>query len=108
MVLKIFMSKTQVGNKTFSVVVSKPTCEMEVPVLDSELNAADPNDVPCFEGTSGYDPALTASLALSSKPSACKQQRWKIQATVADATTGASVEQVQGIAIRVPVQTVCP
>ncbi len=97
----------QIGDKTFSVVVAKPTCEMEVPVLESELNAADPNDVPCIEGSSGFDPVITAGGVLATKPSACKQQRWRIQVTVADAATGASVEQVQGIAIRVPAQTLC-
>lgn len=97
-----------VGDKTFNVAVAKPSCEMEVPVLESELNAADADDVPCFEGSSGYDPAITASGTLTSKPSACKQQRWRIEATVADANTGSSVTQVQGIAIRVPTQVVCP
>ncbi len=98
----------QIGDKTFNVAVAKPTCEMEIPVLESELNAADANDVPCFEGSSGFDPAITAGGVLSSKPSLCKQQRWKIEVTLADATTGANVTHVQGLAMRVPAQVLCP
>jgi competence protein ComGC len=97
-----------VGDKTFSVAVAKPTCEMEIPVLESELDAADANDVPCIEGSSGFDPVITASGALATKPSACKQQRWKIEATFTDANSGAAARQVQGIGIRVPVQVSCP
>ncbi len=98
----------QIGDKTFSVVVTKPTCEMEVPVLEKDLDASDPFDVPCIEGSSGFDPAITAGGVLSSKPSACKQQRWVMQADVSDQTTGASVSHVQGIAVRVATNVVCP
>ena len=109
--VSILLARTEtlvVGDKTFAVAVAKPTCEMEIPVLEKDLDASDANDVPCIEGSSGFDPAITASGILSSKPSACKQQRWRIEATYVDPNSGANAAQVQGLAIRVPVQVLCP
>jgi Tfp pilus assembly protein PilX len=82
------------------------TCKVEVPVLNSSLNPANANDVPCFEGVDG-DNAIKADGTMVSKPSACKQQQWDIQAGVTDTVTGAKVSQVQGISIRVPSTVNC-
>lgn len=107
--------QVKVGDKVFAVAVAKPLCEMEHPILEKDLNAAEnPNDVPCVEGSSGFNPvfvedaASAAVVGLSSRPSACKQQRWKLEATLSDPSTGATVTHVQGIGVRVAADVECP
>ncbi len=98
----------QVGDKTFAVTVVKPTCEMEVPITFGELTEADHTDGSCTgEATSGAV-AITASLAYADTPTNCKRQHWRIESALSDTLTGASVGQVQGIAVRVPFETTCP
>lgn len=82
-------------------------CVLEVPVLNSELNAASADDVPCFESQDG-DYAIKADGSLTTKPSACKQQTWEIEAAVNDSATGANLTQVQGLAVRAPATVACP
>ncbi len=81
-------------------------CLVEVPVLNSSLDPTKTNDVPCFEGADS-DNAIKADGTMVSKPSACKNQQWDIQAGVTDPATGAKVDQVQGISIRVPSTVNC-
>ena len=81
-------------------------CLVEVPVLNTALNPANANDVPCFE-SADEDKAIKADGTLTTKPSACKTQQWDIQAGVTDGASGANVTQVQGITIRVPATVTC-
>jgi len=95
------------GAVTYSVqAAAMNACVMEIPVLNSELNPANANDVPCFEGAD-EDKALRADGSLTTKPSACKKQQWEIQAGVTDGTSGTTATQVQGISIRVPATVTC-
>lgn len=97
-----------VGAVTYNVAVAAMNnkCVFETPVLNSALNPANANDVPCFESPD-EDKAITAGGTLTSKPSACKQQQWDIEAGVTDGASGAKVTQVQGITIRVPATVTC-
>lgn len=97
-----------VGSSTYVVNVQamNDKCLVEVPVLNAELDPANPNDVPCFESPD-EDKAIKADGKLTTKPSACKSQQWEIEAGVTDANTGANVTQVQGISIRVPATVTC-
>lgn len=95
------------GPATYNVQVqAMNTCLVEVPVLNSSLDPTKANDVPCFEGADG-DNAIKSDGTMVSKPSACKQQQWDIQASVTDTLTGATSSQVQGISIRVPSTVNC-
>lgn len=97
-----------VGAVTYNVAVEAMAnkCVFEIPVLNSALNPANANDLPCFESPD-EDRAITAGGALASRLSACKQQQWDIEASVTDGASGAKVTQVQGIAIRVPATVTC-
>ncbi len=95
------------GPVTYQVAVQAMNkCLVEVPVLNSSLDPTKANDVPCFEGADS-DNAIKADGTMVSKPSACKNQQWDIQAGVTDTSTGAKVDQVQGISIRVPSTVNC-
>lgn len=96
-----------VNNETYDVTV-KPldTCLLEVPVLNSELNPANANDVPCFENQDA-DKAMTATGELTNTPSACKTQNWEIEAQVVGRSTQAKVTHLQGISVRVPATVDC-
>lgn len=97
-----------VGAVTYNVAVAAMAskCVFEIPVLNSALNPANANDLPCFESPD-VDKAITAGGTLTSKPSACKTQQWEIEAGVTDGASGAKVTQVQGITIRVPATVTC-
>jgi len=95
------------GAVTYTVQVQAMNkCIVDVPVLNSTLDPTNANDVPCFEGADGDNP-IKADGTMASKPSACKQQQWDIQAGVTDGATGAKVTHVQGISIRVPATVSC-
>ncbi len=95
------------GPVTYSVVVQPMNkCLVEVPILNSSLDPTQANDVACFEGADG-DNAIKADGTMVSKPSACKQQQWDIEANVTNTSTGVTTGQVQGISIRVPSTVNC-
>lgn len=91
------------GDKTINVAVAPLICEFERPLRTNtaDLNYDNDLDIPCFEGTSGKDSPVGADGLPTPELSACKQQRWRIEATVADADTGASLTHVQGVSVRV-------
>lgn len=96
-----------VGGVTYNVVTAPMNkCLMEVPILNSELNPSVAEDVPCFENPDG-DGAIKSDGTMTTKPSACKNQLWEIQADVTDGTSGAKVTQVQGLALRSPATVSC-
>ena len=96
-----------VGNVTYNVTVAAMTkCVVERPVLSSELETSNANDLACFESLD-EEKAIKADGTLTSKPSACKSQQWDIEAGVTDGTSGAKVTQVQGIGIRIPSTVNC-
>ena len=94
------------GGKTLTVNVSKPDCIFSRNVSNSELDATNADDMTCFEGTDS-DNMIDAAGNQTTRPSACKEQQWDINAKVNDASTGAKVEVVQGVKIRVPAQVSC-
>lgn len=96
-----------VGAATYTVAVKAiTTCVVEVPVLNSSLDSENDNDRACFAGQDD-DKAIKADGTLTTKPSECKTQQWEIEAGVTDGVTGAKVEHVQGVTIRVPSTVTC-
>lgn len=82
-------------------------CLLDVPVLNTALNPTVAEDVACFENVDGGDRPVGADGLLTATPSACKNQVWEVQANVTETMSGASMTQVQGIAIRVPSTVTC-
>jgi Tfp pilus assembly protein PilX len=95
------------GGTQYTVNVSKPACILSKNVVTTDLDPTKATDVPCFEG-SDTEKLVSATGSLTSSPTACKDQQWDIAATVADASSGASVNMLQGVALRVPAQVQCP
>jgi hypothetical protein len=95
------------GSVNYSVAVAPMgTCQMEVPILNSELNPAVADDVPCIESADS-DQAIRADGTLISKPSACKTQWWEINAEVTEGNSGVRSTQVQGLSVRAPATVSC-
>lgn len=91
-----------IGPATYTVEVKAMNkCIADEPVLNSSLDPDNVNDKECFDSVDS-DSYIQADGKQTSKPSACKTQQWEIQAGVSDNLTGAKVDQVQGISIRVP------
>jgi Tfp pilus assembly protein PilX len=95
------------GGVTYNVVTAPMNkCLMEVPILNADLNPSVAEDVPCFENPD-TDQAIKADGTMTTKPSACKNQLWEIQADVTEGTSGAKVTQVQGLALRASAVVSC-
>ncbi len=81
-------------------------CLLDVPVLNSSLNPSLAEDVACFENPD-TDRPIGADGLITTTQSACKNQAWEVQANVIEPMSGASLTQVQGVAIRVPSTVTC-
>ena len=95
------------GGANYSVNVKKPVCLLSKNVLTTDLDPSKSSDVACFEG-SDTEKLINANGTLTSSPTACKDQQWDVAATVADGPSGAKVEMLQGVSLRVPAQVQCP
>ena len=95
------------GAATYTVKVEAMNkCIFDAPVLSSSLNPENLSDQPCF-GEADGDVQYDSTGKAIPKPPACKKQQWNIEAGVTDSATGAKVNQVQGIAVRVPATVHC-
>lgn len=95
------------GGQSYQVSVTAPGCMFSKQVTTDTLDPTKPADRVCFEG-SDQDKLVTSTGSLTASPSACKDQQWDVTATVADGNSGASVTMLQGAAVRVGAQVVCP
>jgi Tfp pilus assembly protein PilX len=96
-----------IGPATYTVEVKAMSkCIADEPILNSTLNPDLANDAACFESVDS-DNLIQADGKQTTRPSACKTQQWEIQAGVSDRRTGAKVDQVQGISMRVPAVVDC-
>jgi Tfp pilus assembly protein PilX len=96
-----------IGPATYTVnVAAMSKCIADAPVLNASLNPDLANDSACFESVDS-DSLIQADGSQTTKPSACKTQQWEIQAGVSDSLTGAKVDHVQGISLRVPAVVDC-
>ena len=95
------------GGQSYQVAVTAPGCMFSKQVTTDTLDPTKPADRVCFEGTD-QDKLVTATGGLTATPSACKDQQWDVTATVADGSSGARVTMLQGAAVRVGAQVVCP
>jgi type IV pilus assembly protein PilX len=100
-------SSVSTGGQTYTVAVSKPLCIFTKNINTASLDPSKPADRACFEGTD-TEKQLLASGKLSTTPSACKDQQWDVSASVNDGRSGAKVTVLQGVAMRVGAEVLCP
>jgi Tfp pilus assembly protein PilX len=95
------------GGATYSVTVTKPKCNMNQNVDTTTLDPSKASDRACF-GLGSNEAMMTSGGGLTSGPSACKDQMWDIAASVGDGASGAKVEMLQGVSLRVGAEVSCP
>lgn len=96
------------GGQTYTVSVAKPACQFTSSISNTELDPTKADDLPCFEGSDG-ERLITADNTLTATPTACKQQRWDVRASVDDtAGSGVKVTMLQGLSTRVGAEVSCP
>lgn len=89
------------GQTGYKVTVAPPTCLNSVPIKLTELNATDPNDVPCFGSAASSAAGVPAGTGTGN--SFCSGTQWDISATATDPTnaTGTTVTLHQGVSKRI-------
>lgn len=94
------------GGKSYAVAVTKPNCNLTQNVDATTLDPANANDRACF-GQTDRDALVTSGNTLTTSPAACKSQMWDLKASVGDASSGAQVTVLQGVALRVSAEVSC-
>lgn len=95
------------GKDDIKVTLPKPTCVKVAPIKQAELNLAASEDQLCAQSENqafGVAGAATGN-------SACANSVWDLHAIATEIDSAASVEVVQGVAVRVPADdtaTSCP
>jgi Tfp pilus assembly protein PilX len=98
------------GTNDYTVNIAVPACSGSVPLLNSNLNMSNPNDVPCFSSSTASN---TGIISASGTPATtgqswCYDQQWDVQSQATSLTsTGADVTIHQGVSLRVAAGTTC-
>jgi Tfp pilus assembly protein PilX len=95
------------GGQTYTVSVSKPSCGFTTNIDTTSLDPTKSTDQACFDGTD-TETQLLSTGALSTTPSACKDQQWDVTGAVNDSRSGTKVSVLQGVSVRVGAQVQCP
>lgn len=97
------------GTTDYVVTVPAQTCTSTKALQNSDLNSALPADQPCISSSAaGNTGLMVAGAPAATGQSWCNQQKWEVEARVADAVTGAAVTTHQGVSMRTVVGTDCP
>ncbi len=95
------------GTADYTVNVPTPVCVASTPIKQSQLNASNPNDLPCF-GTSTLQNSGIVGVPGSSGNSLCANTTWDVSAGYSDsAGTGLNVITHQGVNLKVVAGTSC-
>lgn len=94
------------GGATYKVDVQKPVCLLSKSVKPTSLDPSKDADRPCFQ--TGGATLFDNNGKPIPVPTACNDQQWEIGASLSDATSGARVSMLQGVALRSPAQVDCP
>ena len=95
------------GTTDYTVTAATPTCLAATPIMQSQLDASNPNDVPCFGTSSLQNSGLVGGTGTGGN-SLCANTTWDVSASYADPSgTGLNVVTHQGIGIRVVAGTSC-
>jgi Tfp pilus assembly protein PilX len=83
-----------------------PNCVSVKPIKQSELDASNANDVPCYASGAAQNSGIVGSGG--SGDSLCSNSTWEITAKVsAPSVATTNTTTVQGVATRVPVGSLC-
>jgi Tfp pilus assembly protein PilX len=97
------------GVQDFTVTMPvAPTCVEAAPILNSQLNLQNPDDLACSSGTSQNFGVTGGS---GSGNSMCANSTWEITAQANDPATETSATVTQGVSMRIPATAVtnnCP
>ena len=95
------------GTSDYTVSVPTPACLASTPIKQSQLNASNPDDIPCF-GTSTLQNSGIVGGTGSSGNSLCANTTWDVAASYSDsAGTGLKVTTHQGVNLKVVAGTSC-
>jgi len=98
------------GTADYSVSVAQPTCTGSVPLMNANLNAANPSDAPCMSSSTASNTGImfASGTPATAGQSWCFMQQWDVQAQATSLTgTGAAATLHQGVSLRVPAGTQC-
>lgn len=98
------------GTPEYTATVAQPVCTGSMPLKNSNLNMANPNDVPCFSSSVASNTGIvsTSGVPATTGQSWCLSQQWDVQAQATSiAGNGANVTVHQGVSLRVPAGTGC-
>jgi Tfp pilus assembly protein PilX len=97
------------GTTDYNVNILTPVCITVMPIKTSQLDIANPADVPCFgSGTASSSGIVKGGKGVGGTGnSLCSNSQWHVQASATDPLTNASATVHQGIAVRVAVGSPC-
>lgn len=98
------------GTANYTVNMTKPVCTGSVPLLNSNLDMNNANDIPCFSSSTASNTGIVfaAGNPMTTGQSWCYTQQWDVQSEATSlAGTGADVTTHQGVSLRVPAGTGC-
>jgi len=95
------------GAGTYTVNVEKPACTLSKSIRNTELDSSKEADQTCF-GNNDQQDQIDATGKLVQAPTTCKSQQWEVKASLSDAASGAQVNVLQGVSLRVPSEVQCP
>lgn len=95
------------GGASYTVSVAKPACILSKSIKNTELDPTKVADRACF-GQDDVDKLVASDGNLMAPPTSCKAQQWDVDATVSNASSGAQVNMLQGVTLRVSAEVQCP
>lgn len=97
------------GTADYVAQVTTPVCEASKPIMNTDLDTSNAEDVSCFVGNGNQNTGMLTASGGGGGNSLCNATQWDVAATVNDSTgTAANTTLHQGVAVRVPMGTACP
>ncbi len=95
------------GKTDFTVNVATPKCIASTPIKQSQLDASNPQDLPCFGSSALQNSGIVGGKG-SNGNSLCANATWDVAASISDPTsTGLNVTTHQGVNLRVVAGSTC-
>ncbi|WP_433865241.1 pilus assembly PilX family protein [Ralstonia wenshanensis] len=96
------------GKADYTAQVAAPVCLTDKPILNTQLNVNNADDVSCFASGGNGGSGIIGGNNVGGR-SLCDSTQWDVAATVNDAkATNANTKLHQGVAVRVAAGTPCP